>query len=61
MSHVLSILNGEVSHTADYGEKEVLLPLLHLFREFLIMVGVVSGCGQQILSDVIVWYVYKLL
>ena len=38
MTHVLMILNGEVSHSQDYGEKEVLLPLLHLFREFLIMV-----------------------
>lgn len=39
MTHVLMILNGEVSHSQDYGEREVLLPLLHLFREFLIMVS----------------------
>lgn len=39
MSHVLSILSGDVSHSHTYGEKEVLLPLLHLFREFLTMVS----------------------
>ena len=36
--HLLSLLNKEVSHTHDYGDREVLLPLLHLFQEFLTMV-----------------------
>lgn len=43
MNHVLKVLKGEISHSTDYGEKEILLPLLHLFREFLIMVGVAFG------------------
>ena len=36
--HVLTILQTEVQHVQDYGDREVLLPLLHLFREFLTMV-----------------------
>ena len=46
MQQVLGILRNEVSHSADPGEREVLLPLLHLFREFLVMVrGRVGGRG----------------
>ena len=42
--HVLSSLKNEVSHTHDYGDREVLLPLLHLFQELLTMVRTyVSG------------------
>lgn len=45
MTQVLMILNGDISHSQDYGEKEVLLPLLHLFREFLVMVShMCTGC-----------------
>ena len=36
---VLNILQREVSHSQDYGDAEVLLPMLHLFRELLIMVS----------------------
>lgn len=39
MLHVLNVLNIEISHSHNYGEKEVVLPLLHLFREFLTMVS----------------------
>ena len=39
MHHVLSKLKNEVlPANDDYGDREVLLPLLHLFREFLTMV-----------------------
>ena len=32
----------EVSHSQDYGEREVLLPLLHLFKEFIRLVSSVD-------------------
>ena len=46
--HVLSSLKNEVSHTHDYGDREVLLPLLHLFQELLTMVRYVR---QRTLVD----------
>ena len=33
----------EVSHSQDYGEREVLLPLLHLFKEFIRLVGLIGN------------------
>lgn len=40
MDQVLSILKNEVSHSQDCGDRELLLPLLHLFKEFLTMVTI---------------------
>ncbi len=42
MQHVMKLLQSEVSHTGDYGDREALLPLLQLFRELLIMVRALS-------------------
>lgn len=37
VNHVCTLLKTGISHTQDYGEREVLLPLLHLLKEFLTM------------------------
>ena len=42
IQHVMKLLQSEVSHTGDYGDREALLPLLQLFRELLIMVRTIS-------------------
>ena len=47
MNHVLLVLSGDISQSQSYGEKELLLPLLHLFRELLTMVSPVSGHVTQ--------------
>jgi len=35
---VLNIIQKEISHSQDYNDREMLLPMLHLFRELLTMV-----------------------
>ena len=39
IQHVMQLLKSEVSHSQDLGDREALLPLLHLFRELLTMVS----------------------
>ncbi len=46
-NQVLGIIK-EISHSQDYGDREALLPMLHLFRELITMV---TGVGHVVLSQ----------
>ena len=38
MQHMLQILKTDIAHAQECGDREILLPLLHLFKVFLTMV-----------------------
>ena len=40
LQHIIKLLKTEVSGNQEHGEKEVLLPLLHMFKEFVTMVRI---------------------
>lgn len=55
MTHVLTLLGGEALQGQSYGEREMLLPLLHLFRELLTMVSMRQSCREAVLPNELVW------
>ena len=38
VQHIIHLLKAEVMQNQEHGETEVLLPLLHMFKEFVTMV-----------------------
>ncbi|XP_064406561.1 uncharacterized protein LOC135351490 isoform X2 [Halichondria panicea] len=57
-NQVLGIIKKEISHSHDYGDGEVLLPMLHLFRELITMLGPVDT--MEVYRAVIPFYTWPL-